>query len=145
MDKFVKKELSHCTQGTFRDFIVRWTVCDDQPFTAVETPSADTLHSDVIDKFNEERNNIREILQIIACTTNNASNNNTLMKALEKTCKDQNIEFTVYNNYIRCLTHIINLAAQDVLSTLKVKYVENENELLNNDKVSEVIPKKTCC
>ncbi|CAB4495821.1 unnamed protein product [Rhizophagus irregularis] len=203
MDKFVKKELPRYTQGTFRDFIVRWTVCDDQPFTAVESehlrllfrilnpiakaPSADTLRSDVIDKFNEERNNIREILQnapgrlsftldawtspsyipflritvhwishewelkeilidfcklsgphsgenlhesfvkscddmriltkIIACTTDNASNNDTLMKALEKT------------------------SAQDALSTLKVKYVENENELLNNDEVSEVVPK----
>ncbi|CAB4421604.1 unnamed protein product [Rhizophagus irregularis] len=193
IDKFVKKELPRYTQGTFRDFIVRWTVCDDQPFTAVESehlrllfrilnpiakaPSADTLCSDVIDKFNEERNNIREILQnapgrlsftldawtspsyipflgitvhwishewelkeilidfcklsgphsgenlhesfvkscddmriltkIIACTTDNASNNDTLMKALEKT----------------------------------FKYVENENELLNNDEVSEVVPK----
>jgi hypothetical protein len=63
------------------------------------------------------------------------------MKALEKTCKDRNIEFTAYNNHIRCLAHIINLAAQDALSTLKVKYVENENELLNNDEVSEVVPK----
>ncbi|PKY61085.1 zf-BED-domain-containing protein, partial [Rhizophagus irregularis] len=62
IDKFVKKELPRYTQGTFRDFIVRWTVCDDQPFTAVESehlrllfrilnpiakaPSADTLRSD---------------------------------------------------------------------------------------------------
>ncbi|CAB5207024.1 unnamed protein product [Rhizophagus irregularis] len=228
MDKFVKKELPRYTQGTFRDFIAKWIVCDDQPFTAVESehlrllfcilnpiakaPSADTLHSDVIDKFNEERNNIREILQnapgrlsftldawtspsyipflgitvhwisrewelkeilidfcklvsgphsgenlhesfvkccddmriltkIIACTTDNASNNDTLMKALEKTCKDRNIEFTAHNNHIRCLAHIINLAAQDALTTLKVKYVDNENELLNNDEVSEVVPK----
>ncbi|CAB5367601.1 unnamed protein product [Rhizophagus irregularis] len=133
MDKFVKKELPRYTQGTFRDFIAKWIVCDDQPFTAVESehlrllfrilnpiakaPSADTLRSDVIDKFNEERNNIREILQIIACTTDNASNNDTLMKALEKT------------------------SAQDALTTLKVKYVDNENELLNNDEVSEVVPK----
>ncbi|GES78261.1 zinc finger BED domain-containing protein DAYSLEEPER-like [Rhizophagus clarus] len=64
----------------------------------------------------------------MACTTDNASNNDTLMKSLEKTCKDQNIEFTVYNNHIRCLAHIINLAAQDALSTLKVRYVKNEND-----------------
>lgn len=63
------------------------------------------------------------------------------MKALEKTCKDRNIEFTAHNNHIRCLAHIINLAAQDALTTLKVKYVDNENELLNNDEVSEVVPK----
>jgi hypothetical protein len=54
------------------------------------------------------------------------------MKALEKTCKDRNIEFTAYNNHIRCL-----------VSTLKVRYVKNENELLNNDEVSEVVSTKT--
>ncbi|CAB4387224.1 unnamed protein product [Rhizophagus irregularis] len=61
--------------------------------------------------------NMRILTKIIACTTDNASNNDTLMKALEKT------------------------SAQDALSTLKVKYVENENELLNNDEVFEVVPK----
>jgi len=77
----------------------------------------------------------------MACTTDNASNNDTLMNELEKTCKDRNIEFTARNNHIRCLAHIINLAAQEALSTLKVRYVEHEDELLNNDEVSEVIPK----
>ncbi|GES95090.1 zinc finger BED domain-containing protein RICESLEEPER 2-like [Rhizophagus clarus] len=122
IDKFIKKELP----------------------SIAKTPSADTLHNDIINKFNEERNKIREILQelkeilidfcklsgphsgenlhevfvkccdnmriltkIVACTTDNASNNDTLMKALEKT----------------------------------FRYIENKNELLNNDEVSEVIPK----
>ncbi|GES80463.1 ribonuclease H-like domain-containing protein [Rhizophagus clarus] len=169
IDKFVKKELPHYTQGIFQDFTVRWIICNNQPFTAVKSehlrllfcilnpiakaPSADTLHNNIINKFNEERNKIREILQnvpeilinfcklsgphseenlhevfvkccddmriptkIMACTTDNASNNDTLMKALEKT-------------------------SQDALSTLKVRYVENENKLLNNDEVSEIIPK----
>ncbi|RGB27062.1 hypothetical protein C1646_769617 [Rhizophagus diaphanus] len=105
-------------------------------------PSADTLYSDVINKFNEERNNIWKILQnasgqlsfmldawtspsyipflgiaIIAYTTDNASNNDTFIKVLEKT------------------------SAQDALSALKVRYVKNENELLNNDEVSEVVSK----
>jgi len=77
----------------------------------------------------------------MACTTDNASNNDTFMSFLEKICTDRNIEFTPQNNHIRCLAHIINLAAQDALSTLKVKYVDNENELLNNEEMSEVIPK----
>lgn len=64
------------------------------------------------------------------------------MNALEKTCAERNIDFTTKNNHIRCLAHIINLAAQEALSTLKVKYVENEDELLsNNEEISEVIPK----
>jgi hypothetical protein len=78
----------------------------------------------------------------MACTTDNASNNDTMMNALEKTCDERNIAFSAYNNHVRCLAHIINLAAQDALSTLKVGYVENENEImLNNDEISEVIPK----
>lgn len=64
------------------------------------------------------------------------------MNALERTCAERNIDFTTKNNHIRCLAHIINLAAQEALSTLKVKYVENEDELLlNNEEISEVIPK----
>jgi len=77
----------------------------------------------------------------MACTTDNASNNDTFMNFLERTCTDRNIDFTPRNNHIRCLAHIINLAAQEALSTLKVKYVENEDELLNNEEMSEVIPK----
>ncbi|GBB87873.1 hypothetical protein RclHR1_14370004 [Rhizophagus clarus] len=79
IDKFVKKELPHYTQGIFQDFTVRWIICNNQPFTAVKSehlrllfcilnpiakaPSADTLHNNIINKFNEERNKIREILQ----------------------------------------------------------------------------------
>jgi hypothetical protein len=77
----------------------------------------------------------------MACMTDSASNNNTLMVALENKCKNQNIDFTQQNNHVRCLAHVINLAAQDALSTLKVRYVDNEIELLNNEETSDVIPK----
>lgn len=64
------------------------------------------------------------------------------MKLLESTCKDRNIDFTVKNNHVRCLAHVINLAAQAALSSLKVGYVENVDELLNNtDEIIDVIPK----
>lgn len=64
------------------------------------------------------------------------------MKLLESTCKDRNVDFTVKNNHVRCLAHVINLAAQAALSSLKVGYVENVDELLNNtDEIIDVIPK----
>lgn len=70
----------------------------------------------------------------MACTTDNASNNDTLMNKLQATCQDRNIEFIV--------VHMINLAAQDAFSNLKVGYVENESEILNqNSEISKVIPK----
>ena len=46
----------------------------------------------------------------MACITDNAINNDTLMHTLEMTCKDRNIQFTVHDNHIQCLAHVINLA-----------------------------------
>ena len=74
--------------------------------------------------------------------TDNASNNDTLMNKLQVTCQSRKIKFTANNNYVRCLAHVINLAAQAALSKLKAGYVENENEILDQDnEISEVIPK----
>ena len=64
------------------------------------------------------------------------------MNTLQTTCKSRNIEFNVHDNHVRCLAHVINLAAQAALAKLKVGYVENENEILNsNSEVIDVIPK----
>jgi hypothetical protein len=78
----------------------------------------------------------------MACTTDNASNNDTLISKLEATCQCRNIEFAANNHHVRCLAHVINLAAQAALSKLKVHYVESESELINQDnEILEVIPK----
>ena len=40
------------------------------------------------------------------------------------------------------MAYIINLAAQDALFSLKIRYIENEDEILNqNNEIVEVIPK----
>jgi hypothetical protein len=39
------------------------------------------------------------------------------------------------------LAHIINLAAQDALHSLKVGYAENEDEILDQIEINGVIPK----
>ena len=78
----------------------------------------------------------------MVCITDNAKNNDSLMSALETVCQEKNIKFTASNNHVRCMAHIINLAAQDALSSLKVGYIENEDEILNqNNEIVEVIPK----
>lgn len=58
------------------------------------------------------------------------------MNSLETICIDQDIDFTIKHNHIRCLAHVINLAAQDALSILKVGYFEIENEILNQVEIS---------
>lgn len=77
----------------------------------------------------------------MACITDNAANNDTLMDSLESTCKEQNINFTKKNNHIRYLAHIINLTVQDALTALKVGYCESEEEIFNQVNVIGVIPK----
>jgi len=75
-------------------------------------------------------------------TTDNATNNDVFIKMLEDSCRIKKIEFSAYNNHVRCLAHIINLAAQDSLSKLKVGYVKAENEIINdNGEINDVIPK----
>ena len=56
----------------------------------------------------------------MTCTTDSASNNDTLIDSLESICINQHIDFTKQNNHIRCLAHVINLAVQDALASLKV-------------------------
>ncbi|GBC28332.2 zinc finger BED domain-containing protein DAYSLEEPER-like [Rhizophagus irregularis DAOM 181602=DAOM 197198] len=94
--------------------------------------------------FKEERNKIQDTLQIIACITDNTTNNDTLMSALEKTCQEKGINFTVYNNHIRCMAYIINLTVQDALSNLKVGYIESKDEILNQNKEIVDVISKLC-
>lgn len=49
------------------------------------------------------------------------------------------MEFDDKNQHVRCLAHVINLAAQQILITLKATAANNENELLNenNTQLSE--------
>ena len=67
--------------GIFREFLIEWIVCDDQPFTVIEDKklrrllrlcnpnakglSADTIHDDIIKSFENERKKIQEILQVL--------------------------------------------------------------------------------
>ncbi|PKY47930.1 hypothetical protein RhiirA4_421790 [Rhizophagus irregularis] len=64
---------------SFWEFLVKWIVCDDQPFVVVECEylrklfrllnpnakslSADTIHNDIMKSFKDEKNKIQEILQ----------------------------------------------------------------------------------
>ena len=61
------------------------------------------------------------------------------MDSLESFCQERNINFLKEDNHIRCLAHVINLAAQDALSILKVGYFENENEIFNQDETSDSV------
>lgn len=83
----------------------------------------------------------------MACTTDSASNNDTLMIAIERTCRRQNIDFTKDKNHVRCLAHIINLAVQDALRVLNAESTVDEDNIFNLDEngdILDVIPKVIC-
>jgi hypothetical protein len=87
--------------------------------------------------------------QIMTCTTDSASNNDTLMAAVERTCCSQNIEFTKDENHVRCLAHIINLAVQDALAVLKAENAVDEDSIFDQNQdqdgdTHDVIPKVVC-
>lgn len=77
---------------------------------------------DVLKRFSLEKS-------IRAITCDNASVNSKLMKELEKRL----VSFNCTHSHIRCMAHIINLAAQKLLSHLTVLADEDETSALLND------------
>ena len=54
----------------------------------------------------------------------------TMFNYLDIFCSDEGIDFKSENHRVRCLAHIINLAAQDTLKSLKGMGPENEEDIL---------------
>ena len=54
----------------------------------------------------------------MSITTDNASNNLTFLGAIETAFSVGSLEFNVRNHHVRCLAHVINLAAQQILNAL---------------------------
>ncbi|CAB4395571.1 unnamed protein product [Rhizophagus irregularis] len=74
---------------------------------------------------------------ILGVTTDNASNNVIFLKAVESDLSQRYIYNDSEDKHVRCLAHIINLAAQQVLTTLKA----TDNDELSNEEVGSLIVK----
>ena len=84
------------------------------------------------------------LIQILAVTTDNASNNITFLHNLSSELSIQNIEFDYLNQHVRCLAHVINLAAQQALNSLRAVSNTNEDEFLDeNENNNEQITGET--
>ncbi|CAB5193101.1 unnamed protein product [Rhizophagus irregularis] len=141
------------SKETFKKFIIRWIVKNDLPFTCVESedfrsmisllhkdafiPSADTIKNYIMTSFNDSQKKVASILQILGVTTDNASNNITFLKAVESDLSQRYIYYDSDDKHVRCLAHIINLAAQQVLTTLKA----TDNDESSNEEVGSLIVK----
>lgn len=56
-------------------------------------------------------------------------------------CNENNVTFDIEHQRVRCFAHIINLAAQDALKSLKGTGPDSEEEVLNNKVPVGVIAK----
>ncbi|CAJ0643384.1 13116_t:CDS:10 [Entrophospora sp. SA101] len=122
----------------------------------VPLPSADTIKNEIIKSFDKEHCwtsantipflgitshwiNIDWQLQetlidfLLAVTTDNAMNNNTFVSSLADICYNEGINFDIDNNHVRCLAHVMNIAVQHALKSLKATAANNEDEVLNID------------
>jgi hypothetical protein len=68
------------TASAFREAVVRWIVCEDQPFTVLENSrsqrlfrmlrpdipiiSSDTIHSDIMSMYQRRHDNLKQMLQV---------------------------------------------------------------------------------
>jgi len=70
----------------------------------------------------------------------------TFLKVLEEACIKKHIDFYHKQNHVRCITHIMNLAVQEILKYIKGDNAQEENDILmelssGDDNIVDIIPK----
>ncbi len=76
----------------------------------------------------------------------NASNNDTLKKKLERVLSQRDISWNRAQNSISCMTHIINLMTQKFIKTIESKTLnDNFAVSLDDDQVENVITSNDFC
>ena len=69
----------------------------------------------------------------------NASNNSILKEKLEKIISHHEFQWNKTQNFINCLTHIINLVTQDFIQALESKIIaDNIIAQLKNEQVQDI-------
>lgn len=72
-------------------------------------------------------------------TTDNASNNDTFLQALERQWANFGIHFDAEKQRNRCVAHIINLTVQQALATLNADASEEEDISLHLEETTDTI------
>jgi stalled ribosome rescue protein Dom34 len=73
---------------------------------------------------------------------------NTMLDKISLSLKNKNIDFDPYNQRVRCLAHVINLAAKSVLESLHMSGFDSVEEVLesedNESNLNNTIYKVNC-
>ena len=83
--------------------------------------------------------------KLFCITTDNTSNNGTLMKHLSRRLKDElGVKWDPLKHHIGCLNHIINLAVQDFLKSIKglalAVEIDHDDDSEDSDGVDGEVP-----
>jgi hypothetical protein len=81
----------------------------------------------------------------MAIVTDNATNNNTMMKKLEEIWTRDGIPFDHMRHHVRCLAHVMNLAIQSALTDICCQPSTNENQEQNVPSSLYKVKKKALC
>jgi len=68
--------------------------------------------------------------KLLAITTDNASSNDVFLAQLESDCLPRGMTFSKNENHVRCVAHVINIAAQALLKELQSEALDSEDDLL---------------
>jgi hypothetical protein len=80
---------------------------------------------------------------VTAVVCDNASNNDTLLQALGEKCADEGIDFSHKDSRIRCLPHIVHLAAMQLLEGISaIKPDAKRNGVMYQDSVTAPLDRK---
>ena len=80
----------------------------------------------------------------MAIGCDNASNMNTMLDKISRSLNEKNITFNSKNQRVRCLAHIINLAAKQAIENLYVSWPNDDiilDEANNNVEFISIINK----
>ena len=86
---------------------------------------------------------IKLITQIIAFVMDNATNNDTMMEAIEQHCNEANIYFSAVESRLRCMPHTVHLAAIKVSPLFFRVFVRSSNPVTSS--LKEWCPLKVRC
>ncbi|EXX66450.1 hypothetical protein RirG_123660 [Rhizophagus irregularis DAOM 197198w] len=130
---FILEELQN-VPGQISFTLDAWTSKNQIPFLGI------TAHWITI-AFFQVLKNYKLLTKLLGVTSDNASNMNTFFDYFKKMCNENNVTFDIEHQRVRCFAHIINLAAQDALKSLKGTGPDSEEEVLNNKVPVGVIAK----
>jgi hypothetical protein len=67
----------------------------------------------------------------LAITCDNASNMDSMLSNISYNLNDLNISFETHNQHVRCLAHIINLAAKNALEGLNASGLDVDENIID--------------